>query len=101
MEIRILGTGCPNCRRLEALVRSVAATVQPDAAFIDVTDIPEILSYGVMHTPALVVDGALLCSGRIPSKQEILQWLTGSAADRGQSTSPETSASVPLRFRRS
>ncbi len=101
MEIRILGTGCPNCRRLEALVRSVAATVQPDAAFIDVTDIPEILSYGVMHTPALVVDGALLCSGRIPSRQEVAAWLKGSAADREQSTSPANAASQPVRFHRS
>ena len=100
MEIKILGTGCPNCRRLEALVRSVAASVQPDADFIDVTDIPEILSYGVMHTPALVVDGILLCSGRIPSKQEIAAWLTGSAVDRANSAAPTTAASQPLRFRR-
>ncbi len=98
MEIKILGTGCPNCRRLEALVRSVAANVQPDAEFIDVTDIPEILSYGIMHTPALVVDGALLCSGRIPSKQEIAAWLTGSATDRAKNATPTNAASQPVRF---
>jgi small redox-active disulfide protein 2 len=96
VEIKILGTGCPNCRRLEALARSVAASVQPDAEFVDVTDIPEILSYGVMHTPALVIDGALRCSGRIPSKQEIAAWLTGSAADAAQS--PATSTTTPVRF---
>ena len=100
MEVKILGTGCPNCRRLEALVRSVAATVRPDAEFIDVTDIPAILSYGVMHTPALVVEGTLRCSGRIPSKQEVAAWLAGSAAD-GDQNAPTPPSTKPVQFHRS
>jgi small redox-active disulfide protein 2 len=97
VEIKILGTGCPSCRRLEALVRSVAASGQPDADFIDVTDIPEILSYGVMHTPALVVDGTLLCSGRIPSKQELVTWLTQPTKTGGIARTEMSGRAIQLR----
>ncbi|MCL4369308.1 MAG: thioredoxin family protein [Chloroflexi bacterium] len=75
MEIKILGSGCANCQRLEALVKEVAVEKDLEATFLKVTDYKDIMSYGIMHTPGLVVNGKLLSAGRIPSKQEIATWL--------------------------
>ena len=75
MEIKILGGGCANCRRLEQIARKVAADNQIDASFEDVKDYAEIMKFGVMSTPALVVDGKVVCSGRVPSETEVTGWL--------------------------
>ena len=75
MNIKILGTGCPNCKHLEALVREVAAAHQLHPEIEEVREIPEIMAYGIMHTPGLVIDGQVVASGRIPTKQEIAGWL--------------------------
>lgn len=75
MEIKILGGGCANCQRLEAITRKVAADNQIDASFEDVKDYAEIMKFGVMSTPALVVDGKVVCSGRVPSETEVTGWL--------------------------
>jgi len=75
MEIKILGTGCPKCKRLEQTARDAAAEAGIDATFTKVTDVNEIMSYPITSTPALVVDGVVKCSGRLPGKEEILGWL--------------------------
>jgi len=75
MEIKILGGGCPNCERLEAVTRSVVEALGIDATFTKVKAMPEIMAYDVMSTPALVVNEKVLSSGRIPSKDEIRGWL--------------------------
>ncbi len=75
--VKILGPGCPNCRKLEAVAREAALQAKVDAEFIKVTDIKEIISYDVLSTPGLVVDGKLVSSGRIPSVAEVEQWLHG------------------------
>ncbi len=80
MEIKILGSGCVNCRRLEALVKEVAVEKELEATFLKVTDYKDIMSYGIMHTPGLVINGKLLSAGRIPSKQEIATWLEAAKA---------------------
>ncbi len=80
MDVKILGTGCSNCKRLEALVREVAATEHLQPAIDKVTDIPAIMAYGIMHTPGLVIDGEVKASGRIPSKAEVAGWLLAAAA---------------------
>ncbi len=80
MVIKVLGSGCANCKKLEALVKEVAEEAEIEATFQKVTDYKEIVSYGVMRTPGLVVDEKVVASGRIPSKQEIAGWLTGPAA---------------------
>ena len=69
--MKILGTGCPNCLRLEALVREVATEAGLPLEVDKVTDIAEIMSYGVMATPGLVVDGQVKASGRVPAKAEV------------------------------
>jgi len=75
LDVKILGTGCANCRRLEALVREVVAQQGLDARIEDVRDVKSIMAYGVMSTPGLVVNGEVKAKGRVPSKQEIVQWL--------------------------
>jgi len=76
MEIKILGTGCPKCKTLEKLTREVVEQNGIDATVSKVEDIVEILKYGVMTTPALVVDGKVEMKGRVPSSDEIKQLLT-------------------------
>ena len=80
MEIKILGSGCSNCLKLEAMVKQVAAEKDLEATFLKVTDYKDIMSYGIMHTPGLVINGKLLSAGRIPSKQEIATWLEAAKA---------------------
>jgi small redox-active disulfide protein 2 len=75
MIIKILGGGCPKCHRLEAVTRDVVEKLGIDAEFLEVKSMPEIMAYDVMTTPALVVDEKVLSSGRIPSQDEIRDWL--------------------------
>ncbi len=75
MEIKILGKGCPKCKRLEELAREAAGEVGVEATFTKVKEMDEIIAYGVAITPALVIDEALKCSGRIPQKSEIAAWI--------------------------
>lgn len=75
MNLKILGGGCANCKRLEQITRKVTEENQIEAEFDHVTDYAEIMKFGVMSTPALVVDGKVLSSGRIPSEAEITGWL--------------------------
>ena len=76
MEIKILGTGCPKCKTLEKLTREVVEQNGIDATVIKVEDIYQIMKYGVMTTPALVVNEKVEIKGRIPSAEEIKQLLT-------------------------
>ena len=75
LSIKILGGGCANCKRLEQIARKVVEDNQIEASFDHVTEYPDIMKYGVMSTPALVVDEKVLCSGRIPSEAEVKTWL--------------------------
>jgi len=71
MNIKILGTGCPKCKTLEKLTREVVEQNRIDATIIKVEDIVEIMKYGIMSTPALVVDEKVEIKGRVPSLDEI------------------------------
>ena len=75
MLIKILGTGCAKCQRLEQLTREVVAELGKDAQFEHVRDMPAIMAYPVMSTPALVIDEEVMVFGRMPSKEEIAGWL--------------------------
>ncbi len=76
MDIKILGPGCPNCRALDKLIREVIEKNGIIATVTKVEDIMEIMKYGVMEVPALVVDEKVLVKGRVPSSKEIKQLLT-------------------------
>jgi small redox-active disulfide protein 2 len=73
--VKILGPGCANCRKLEAVAREAAASAGIDAEFTKVTDIDAILAYDVLSTPGLIINDKVVSSGRIPSQAEIRQWL--------------------------
>jgi len=75
MIIQVLGTGCPKCKSLEKATREVVTQNNIDATIIKVEDIVEIMKFGVMTTPALVVDGIVEIKGRVPSKDEVKQVL--------------------------
>ena len=76
MEIKILGPGCPKCKTLDKLTREVVEKNGINATITKVEDIMEIMKYGIMSTPALVVDGKVVVKGRVPSSDEIKQLLT-------------------------
>jgi len=77
VRLEILGSGCANCQRLlavtEAAVRELGIE---DAELVKVQDFPQIMAYGVMSTPALVIDGQVVVSGRVPSKAEVTSLIT-------------------------
>jgi len=75
MHIKILGSGCPKCNRLEQLTREAVTELGLEASFEHVTEMDRILAYPIMTTPALVVDEQVKVSGRIPSKDELRAWL--------------------------
>ena len=75
MEIKILGTGCPKCKRLEEIAREAAQEAGVEATFTKVTTMDQILTYPITSTPGLVIDEKLLSSGRIPRKDEVVSWI--------------------------
>ena len=75
MLIKILGSGCAKCHRLELLTREVVAELGIEATFEHVTNMEKIMAYPIMTTPALVVDEVVKVAGRMPSKEEIASWL--------------------------
>ena len=76
MEIKILGTGCPKCKRLEEIAREAAQEAGVEATFTKVTTMDQILAYPITSTPGLVIDEKLVSSGRIPRKEEIISWIS-------------------------
>lgn len=76
LTVKILGSGCANCRKLEAVARAAAEAQGVQADFVKVKDHAAILAYDVISTPALVIGEQLRCSGRIPTQAEVAGWLT-------------------------
>ena len=74
-NIKILGSGCANCKRLEAVARKVVTDLGVEAEFEKVTDMAEIMKWPILSTPGLVIDGTVVSSGRIPAEVEIAGWL--------------------------
>jgi small redox-active disulfide protein 2 len=75
MIVKVLGPGCTNCQKLEALAKKAVSELGLDAQIVKVTDYPEIMAYGVMSTPALVIDEKLVLAGRVPSYDEVVTLL--------------------------
>ncbi len=76
MEIKILGTGCAKCKNLEKLTREAVEKSGVDAQVTKVEDIMDIMSYGILATPALVIDGKVVVKGRVPSLDEIIKLIS-------------------------
>ena len=80
MRIEVLGSGCAKCNALEAAARATADKLGLDYELVHVTEIAKFASYGVMITPALVVDGEVKVSGRAPGEAELTKMLTAAAS---------------------
>lgn len=79
VTVKILGPGCANCKKLEAVAREAATALGLECEIDKVTDYVAIMAHSVLSTPALVVDGKVVCSGRIPTIAEVQAWLGGAA----------------------
>lgn len=76
LTIKVLGSGCANCKRVEQIARKVVSDMALEAEIIKVTEYPEIMKYNVLSTPGLVVNEKLVSAGRIPSEAEVATFLT-------------------------
>lgn len=80
LNIKVLGSGCANCINLERLCRDIVTENSIDAEIEKVTDYKDIMSYGIMSTPGLVVNGKVVLSGKLPTKSTLTHWLMNSLA---------------------
>jgi small redox-active disulfide protein 2 len=75
LEIKVLGTGCARCKELERMCFDVAAENNITADIQKVTELKDIMSYGIMQTPGLVINGVVKLSGKLPTSSTLLQWM--------------------------
>ena len=80
MEIKVLGPGCPKCGEVEKRVKNVLVELSIAADVEKITDIKTMMSYGILGTPGLVINGKVKCAGRIPRLEEIKAWIQEAAA---------------------
>jgi small redox-active disulfide protein 2 len=80
MEIKVLGPGCANCKRLYAEAEKAVARSGREATITKVEAMEDIVAYGILRTPGLVIDGQVVASGRIPGAAEIVTMITTAAA---------------------
>jgi small redox-active disulfide protein 2 len=79
LTIKVLGSGCPNCKKVEAIARQSVEMMGMQAEFIKVTDFNKIMEYNIMSTPGLVINDQLVCAGRIPTPAEVSTWLSNAS----------------------
>ncbi len=75
MEIKVLGPGCAKCSKTEKLIQEVIKETGVEASVEKVTDMLQIASYGVLGTPSVIVDGEVKCTGKVPKKEDIKNWI--------------------------
>ena len=75
LDIKVLGPGCANCRKLEEIVHEALAATGVEAEVTKVTDMGQIVAYDVLKTPGLVINEKLVSSGRIPTPQTVAEWI--------------------------
>ncbi|MHB0967184.1 MAG: thioredoxin family protein [Chloroflexi bacterium] len=75
INIKVLGSGCPNCKRVEAVARKAVEALGLEAEVEKVTDFDEIMKWPILSTPGLVINNKVVSAGRIPSEAEVANWL--------------------------
>jgi len=80
LTIKVLGSGCPNCKKVEAIARQAVDMMGMQAEFIKVTDYNQIMEYSIISTPGLVINEKVVCAGRIPTPAEVTTWLANAAS---------------------
>jgi len=84
VRFEILGSGCTNCHKLMAVTEAAVRDLGlDDAELVKVEDFPTIMSYGVLSTPALVIDGDVVLSGKVPSQADVTSLITTALAKQG------------------
>ncbi len=81
LTVKILGTGCPNCKKVEEIARKAVASLSILARFEKVTNMADIMAYNILATPGLVINEKVVCSGRIPTEAEVTTWLADALED--------------------
>ncbi len=76
MKIKILGPGCARCDQLEKITKEVVKELDIDVSLEHVKDVKKIMEYPILHTPGLVLNEELVCSGRVPTKAEVITYIT-------------------------
>jgi small redox-active disulfide protein 2 len=80
LVIKVLGPGCDNCKKVDAVAHQAVANFGLDAQFEKITDYAEIKKYPILSTPGLVINERLVCAGRIPSLAEVTTWVADAAS---------------------
>lgn len=75
-EIKVLGTGCTNCKTTVSLIEQIAQAKNVEIQLSKVEELRDIMSYGIMSTPGVVIDGKVVHAGGVPSREKIEQWFT-------------------------
>ena len=75
IEVKVLGSGCARCKELEKMCLNVAAENNIDADIQKISDLKEIMSYGIMQTPGLVINGKVKLAGKLPNAPTLLHWM--------------------------
>lgn len=81
VKIQVLGTGCPKCKKMAEVAESAAVEMGMEFELEKVTDLNQIMSFGVMMTPALVVNGEVKVAGKVPSKSQMTEYIKQSAIE--------------------
>ena len=81
LTIKVLGSGCANCKKVESITKQAVAKLGVDAAIEKVTDYAQIMQYNVLATPGLVVNEQLVAAGRIPSEAEVTTWIVNAMVE--------------------
>jgi small redox-active disulfide protein 2 len=75
LTIKVLGPGCPNCKKVEMIARQALEAIGAQAEVVKVTDYSQIMEYNILSTPGLVINEKVVSSGRIPTQSEVITWV--------------------------